>query len=90
MAVHLLLLPIFPDLKTFDPVIRVQQHALFFCENLDPVDLALYNLPPGVLVFLVDINDVHEAEHVSSVQGTFSFVPSDAGIYNFLGVLQRG
>jgi hypothetical protein len=87
MTVHLLLLPIFYYSEAFDPVIGVQQHVLFFCQNLDSVDTATNNFFPGVLIFLIDVNYVHVAQHVGSIQSTFPFVPCEARVHNFLRVL---
>lgn len=87
MSVHFLLLPILNNPEAFNPVVGVQQHVLFLRQNLDSVNAAFNNSFPGVLIFLIDVNNVHISLHISCIQSTFAFMPGEASVYNFLGVL---
>lgn len=87
MSVHFLLLPILNNPEAFNPVVGVQQHVLFLRQNLDSVYAACNNLFPGVLIFLIDVNNVHVSQHVSRIQSTFALMPGKASVNHFLGVL---
>jgi len=87
MTVHFLLLPILNNPEAFYSVVGVQQHVLFLRQNLDSVDTARNHFLPRVLIFLIDVYYVHISQHVSCVQSTLAFMPCEARVYNFLGVL---